>query len=69
MNAFCLTPTGAGIVIKPDDIAGAGTGHAVTELLRESSYGDAASLLQKEMLAQPTPAEVVRTLEEIAMGR
>lgn len=67
MNASCLAPTGAGIVIKPDDVAG--TGDAVTELLRESSYGDAAFLLQKEMLAQPSPAEVVGTLEDIAMGR
>ncbi|MGW6412511.1 nucleotide disphospho-sugar-binding domain-containing protein [Streptomyces vinaceus] len=67
MNASCLGPTGAGIAITPDDVAR--TGDAVAELLRDSSYGDAASLLQKEMLAQPSPAEVVRTLEEIARGR
>jgi UDP:flavonoid glycosyltransferase YjiC (YdhE family) len=65
MNASCLVSSGAGIVVKPDNVVE--TGDAVTTLLNKSSHLDAASQLQKEMLAQPTPAELVRTLEEIAM--
>jgi UDP:flavonoid glycosyltransferase YjiC (YdhE family) len=66
MNASCLAASGAGIIVKPDDAAQ--VGDAATALLDEGGYLAAATQLRKEMLAQPTPAELVRTLEEIAAG-
>lgn len=63
-----LAATGAGLQLAGYELDAAMLRAAVTELLTEPSYAEAARRLRDEVLAAPSAAELVTTLEEIAQG-
>ncbi len=60
-----LAATGAGIGLAPREADADGIRAAVSRILFEEGTAAAATRLQAEMLAQPSPAEIVRLLEEL----
>ncbi|NUP00108.1 MAG: activator-dependent family glycosyltransferase [Nonomuraea sp.] len=56
---------GAGLVIAQADLTPQALRDGVTRLLGESRFADGADRLQREMGADPSPAEVVPTLEKL----
>jgi UDP:flavonoid glycosyltransferase YjiC (YdhE family) len=63
-----LAATGAGLQMPGYETDAAALRAAVTELLDDPGYADAARRLRDEVLAAPSPAELVTTLEEIALA-
>jgi UDP:flavonoid glycosyltransferase YjiC (YdhE family) len=61
-----LTGAGAGIALIDEDASVAGIVAATRTALSDPDYSRAACKLRAEMLAQPTPAEVVQTLVRFA---
>ncbi|MGW4058124.1 activator-dependent family glycosyltransferase [Amycolatopsis sp. NPDC004747] len=60
-----LAELGGGVVIEPRDATGPAVRDAVAALLTERSYREGIGRLRAEMLATPTPAEIVGDLAEL----
>ncbi|GGW54712.1 glycosyl transferase [Streptomyces lucensis JCM 4490] len=60
-----LARTGAGIVLAPDDTEPHAVEAAAGKLLGAGEHRAAALRLREEMLTQPAPSAVVRTLEDL----
>jgi UDP:flavonoid glycosyltransferase YjiC (YdhE family) len=58
--------TGAGLVLRPGEATEDAVAAALETVVRDPSYRAAAGLLRDEMLAQPTPAQLVPDLEALA---
>ena len=63
--AHRLTEQGAGLEIHTTEATGENITDAVRRLLTEPSFGHRAAALRDEMLALPTPNEIVGRLEEL----
>ncbi|MFC4116902.1 nucleotide disphospho-sugar-binding domain-containing protein [Nonomuraea zeae] len=63
-NADLLADTGAGVSLKAESADAGDIESGVAKVLFDDRTRDAAALLRQEMLAQPSPAQVVTTLEE-----
>jgi glycosyltransferase len=63
MNASRLGALGAGVAIEPERLAAEGVKSVAALVLSDPGIRDAAERLRREIQAQPTPAEVVVTLE------
>jgi UDP:flavonoid glycosyltransferase YjiC (YdhE family) len=66
VNAYCVSRSGAGRYLIPDDGVGQPALDGVTSLLDEPAYRQAAEGLRHEMRAAPPPAGIVAVLERIA---
>jgi len=55
-----------GLAILPDEASGAGIREAVTRLLDDPSFRTSAERLRQAILTQPSPADLVPKLEELA---
>jgi UDP:flavonoid glycosyltransferase YjiC (YdhE family) len=64
-NARLLTATGAGVSLPAEKADVTALEDAVSRLLDDAGIDAAARALRDEILAQPTPAETVRTLETL----
>ncbi|QFU89734.1 activator-dependent family glycosyltransferase [Amycolatopsis sp. YIM 10] len=64
-----LAEHGAGLAIPAAEATGPLVRDALRRLLTESSFRAGAARLREEILAMPTPNELVATLEELAAGR
>lgn len=64
-NAQRLAATGAGIGMIADETAADAIKAAATTVLTEPAVRAAATRLQAEILAQPAPTDLVRTLEDL----
>ncbi|MDT0268066.1 DUF1205 domain-containing protein [Streptomyces sp. DSM 44915] len=58
---------GAGIMVDPDNLKPADVRDSVNRILSDDSFAKNAAVIQEEMLSYPTPAEVVRNLEEMVV--
>jgi UDP:flavonoid glycosyltransferase YjiC (YdhE family) len=65
-NADCLAGAGVARALRPGQADPEAIRTTARTLLTEQSYVDAACRVQAEILAQPTPAQVVPVLEEVA---
>ena len=65
-NADNLAAAGVARVLRPGQADPEAIRATARVLLTESSYRQAAHRLHEEILAQPTPAEVVGRLEQVA---
>jgi UDP:flavonoid glycosyltransferase YjiC (YdhE family) len=63
-NADLLADTGAGVSLKAESADAGDIESGVAKVLFDDLMREAAAQLRQEMLAQPTPAQVVSTLEE-----
>ncbi|HET6214375.1 MAG TPA: activator-dependent family glycosyltransferase [Micromonosporaceae bacterium] len=68
-NAKQLAGTGAGISLLADEADPDAIRDSVTRLLGDESFAAAATALQEEIRQQPSPPEVVRTLEELVSAQ
>lgn len=66
VNAAALATTGAGIALRMDEIDTAGIGAAMRSALTDDHLRKGARALQREVLCQPAPSDVVGELERIA---
>ncbi|GAA3947163.1 DUF1205 domain-containing protein [Actinomadura viridis] len=57
---------GAGLTVPPDRLTPGLLRDAVVRVLKEPSFAEAAARMRAEMLAEPSPAEIVPTLERLA---
>lgn len=64
-----LASTGAGLQLLGHELDDAGLREALGTLLGDASFGAAAARLADESRAAPSPAALVRTLEEVAADR
>jgi len=62
LNGERLAPTGAGVHLRGASIDVSAIRAAVRSVLSEQSFSDSAARLRGQMLAQPTPADVVAQL-------
>jgi UDP:flavonoid glycosyltransferase YjiC (YdhE family) len=62
LNAAALVPTGAGLMLLPDQISAAAVADAGRRLLEDPSYADAARRLRSEIDAMPSADEVLARL-------
>lgn len=69
VRARQLADEGAGITLAPAEVTGAVLRDALRQVLTSPSYADNASRLRTEALAEPSPHEVVATLEKISGSR
>ncbi|MEU4806656.1 activator-dependent family glycosyltransferase [Actinosynnema sp. NPDC023587] len=60
-----LAAQGAGLMVHSDDASGAVVRARVETLVTEPGYRERATALRDEMVAMPTPHDVVRTLVEL----
>jgi UDP:flavonoid glycosyltransferase YjiC (YdhE family) len=65
-NADCLARAGVARALRPGQADPEAIRTTARTLLTEQSYVDAARRVQAEILAQPTPAQVVPILEQVA---
>ncbi|WP_208884152.1 nucleotide disphospho-sugar-binding domain-containing protein [Streptomyces armeniacus] len=65
LNARQLESAGAGVFLPPGEADGDGIKKAVSHVLSDASVRAAAAEVRAEIQEQPTPAGVVRTLEEL----
>jgi len=68
-NTGYMVQAGAGLLLDPDTLQPGEIADAVRALLEDPAHRAAAEAVRDEMLALPTPAELVSTLEDIAAGR
>jgi UDP:flavonoid glycosyltransferase YjiC (YdhE family) len=68
-NTGHMVEAGAGLLLNPDTLRPGEISGAVRKLLEDPAYRTAAGEVRDEMLALPTPVELVSTLEDIAAGR
>nr|AHA81982.1 Arm12 [uncultured bacterium] len=61
-----LAELGAGLFLPPHELTAAGLRDGLQRLLTKSSFAEDAQRLRAEWLAEPSPAEVVPVLEELA---
>lgn len=61
-NAAALLPTGAALVLQPEEITADAVAEALGRLLHEPSYRQAANRLQAEIDRMPTAAAVLDTI-------
>ena len=61
-NAAACAKVGAGIAIAPDGVTVEAIDEAVTTLLEEAAYREAACRVSGEIAAMPSPTEVVDKL-------
>ena len=66
LNAAACAASGAGLTLQPHEATAEAIGAAVSRLLDESSFRDAARKLAAEIAAMPGPADVVSVLETLA---
>ena len=66
-NADCLAQAGVARALRPGQADPEAIRTTARTLLTEPSYVDAARRVQAEILPQPTPAQVVPILEDIAV--
>ncbi len=66
LYAELLTATGAGISLKPDELEAGSVLDAVRELLSGQAVRSSARALREEIHAQPSPAQLVPTMESLA---
>jgi UDP:flavonoid glycosyltransferase YjiC (YdhE family) len=64
-QADCLVNGGSAVVLRPDEVEVPAVRAALDGLLTRPAYQDAARRLRAEMLAMPTPAQVVADLEQL----
>jgi UDP:flavonoid glycosyltransferase YjiC (YdhE family) len=69
LNAAQLAAAGAGLAIPHDEATGDKIAGSVLRLLEEPSYTGAARALAREVACQPTPADAVPALEDLAAGK
>jgi UDP:flavonoid glycosyltransferase YjiC (YdhE family) len=73
VNSFRVAETGAGAFFLRRGLVGdeitAPVRDALHKLLTEQSYVDGARRLQEEILAQPTPADIVPVLESLTVAQ
>jgi UDP:flavonoid glycosyltransferase YjiC (YdhE family) len=65
LNGAQLAATGAGVALPPGEADVDAVKAAAATILTEDAPREAARRLKEEILAQPTPADVVGTLEEL----
>jgi UDP:flavonoid glycosyltransferase YjiC (YdhE family) len=65
LSADAIATAGAGLSLRADEVNVGSIASAVTSILTEDSWRKAAQALQDENAAQPSPAEVVRSIEEL----
>ena len=68
LNASACVASGAGIALLPHEATAPAIGAAVSRLLGESSFRDAARKVAAEIAAMPGPADIVDVLEALAAG-
>jgi UDP:flavonoid glycosyltransferase YjiC (YdhE family) len=68
-TATKVAAIGAGVSLEPDDVNTETVAAGAVTVLSDDAMRKSARLLQQEILAQPTPAEVVRTLEARTLTR
>ncbi|MFE5330502.1 activator-dependent family glycosyltransferase [Embleya sp. NPDC056575] len=61
-----LADLGAGLFLPPDELTAAGLRDGLEQLLTKPSFREDARRLQAVIAAEPSPADVVPTLEELA---
>ena len=64
-NTEACLAAGAGLALSGDDVAPDAIDAALTELLSDSSYGDAARRVQAEIAAMPDVDEVAAVIEAL----
>ncbi|WP_131743097.1 activator-dependent family glycosyltransferase [Actinomadura roseirufa] len=62
----CLRAARAGDLLEPDEVSGPAIREALVRLLEDPAYRAGAQRLRREVLAQPTPNELVPELERLA---
>jgi glycosyltransferase (activator-dependent family) len=65
----CLQAAGAGFAMTPAQVDGPGVRAALLRLLHDPQVRANAGRLREQMLAMPTPNELVRTLETLVAAR
>ncbi|TDC86368.1 activator-dependent family glycosyltransferase [Actinomadura sp. 7K507] len=68
-NAESLVDQGAGLVLDPAEFSAERLRSSLTRLLEEPAFDDNAARLQKELLALPSPVDIVPELERLAAER
>jgi UDP:flavonoid glycosyltransferase YjiC (YdhE family) len=66
LNAAAVARAGAGLVIRPGELDGAGVASAVRRLLDDDAFGAQARLVAGEIAAMPSPDAVATVLETLA---
>jgi len=64
-NAAAVVSRGAGLALHPDEAAPTAINEAVSRLLSEGSFREAALCVAEEIDAMPAPADVVQVLEHL----
>jgi UDP:flavonoid glycosyltransferase YjiC (YdhE family) len=59
LNADALTPTGAALMLAPDEVTADAVEHSLRRLLDDPSYAAAAAALREQIAAMPSPDEVL----------
>jgi UDP:flavonoid glycosyltransferase YjiC (YdhE family) len=65
LNANAISAAGAGMSMRGNEVSAESIASAVSALLAEDSWRKAAVALQEENAAQPTPAEITRSIEKL----
>jgi UDP:flavonoid glycosyltransferase YjiC (YdhE family) len=68
VNGQRLVATGAGAQLRGDQVTVARLRQAVAALLADDSYRVAAQRLRGQVLAAPSPADLVSSLEQVVAG-
>ncbi|GAA3475630.1 activator-dependent family glycosyltransferase [Streptomyces yanii] len=61
----CIAARGAGLFLEPDEVTPEALRDGLRRLLEEPSFLTGARQVREELLATPSPAEVVREVEEL----
>lgn len=65
LNATAVAASGAGLALLPDDTTGEAVDAAVSRLLAEPAFRDAAATVARTIAAMPTPDDVAAVLERL----
>ncbi len=65
LNAAAVASSGAGLSLVPADATSEAVAGAVTRLLGDPSFGDAAGRIRDSIAAMPSPDDVAAVLEAI----
>ena len=65
LNAAAVAAAGAGVSLMPDEATTEAVGGAVTQLLSDGSFGEAARRISDSIAAMPSPDDVAAVLESM----
>jgi len=65
VNAAAVASAGAGVSLVPDEATVEAVGNAVTDLLTDESFGEAARRISASIASMPSPDDVAAVLETL----